>query len=332
MNTSSWYNIAARTCIAATLGTCTALGACGGPGSPPNYPTGQIEQKYYADGPWAVTVDENDPKACCDSKGNHYDLYYPTNLGANGFLHPIITWGNGTFATSSGSAYFLKHLASWGFVIIATRDRFTGPGDTILEAANYLVKANSDATILNGRFLNKLNITQVGAIGHSQGAGGATSAMIKSGGSIKTLIPIELPGQGFCFRPPSDCLDTSKIANGSVFFVDGSLDLPVSPPTQPPQATGLQSIAAFYDAVPNNVLKLKGTLIGPTHNDITGQPTCAAAAVPCFNGVYGYLGYPTAWMVDQLGVDTSAHAAFVTSTGEMFSQTKNWELVKSNIP
>jgi hypothetical protein len=59
-----------------------------------------------------------------------------------------------------------------------------------------------------------------------------------------------------------------------VFFVDGSLDLPVSPPTQsqPPLAIGLQSIAAFYDAIPNSVSKLKGTLIGPTHNDIIGQP------------------------------------------------------------
>jgi hypothetical protein len=271
---------------------------------------------------------------CCDSKGNSYDYYYPTNLGANGFHHPIVSWANGTFGTSNSVAYFLKHMASWGFVIIATQDRFTGPGDTVLDAAKHAVQANGDPAILNGRFLNKLNVTLIGAIGHSQGAGGATKAMIKSGGSIKTVIPIELPGQQFCFCAPSEVLDTSKITGGSVFFIDGSLDVPVSPPTQlePPQVIGLQSIAAFYDAVPNNVLKLKGTLIGPTHNDITGQPTCAAAAVPCFNGVYGYLGYPTAWMVDQLGVDPSAHAAFVTGTGEMFSQTKNWELVKSNIP
>lgn len=321
MNTSSWCNIVASVCLCAMLGACAT----------PNYPTGQIEKKYYADGPWTVTVDETGA-ACCDSKNNHYDLYYPTNLGANGFMHPIITWGNGTFGTSSGVAYFLKHMASWGFVIIATRDRFTGPGDTILDAANYLVKANRDATILNGRFLNKLNVTQIGAIGHSQGAGGAIRALIKSGGSIKTVIPIELPGQQFCFCAPSEVLDTSKITHGSVFFVDGSLDLPVSPPTQAPSATGLQSIAAFYDAVPNGVLKLKGSLKGATHNDIGGQPSCDAAPEPCFNGVYGYLAYPTAWMADQLEVDTSAHAAFLSGTGEMFSETKNWELVKSNIP
>jgi hypothetical protein len=328
MNTSSWYNIAARACIAATLGTCAALGACGGP----DYPTGQIEGKYYADGPWTVTVAIG--ADCCDSKGNPYDYYYPTNLGANGFHHPVITWANGTFGRSSGVTYFLKHMASWGFVIIATQDRFTGPGDTVLDAAKHAIQANSNAGILNGRFLNKLNVHQIGAIGHSQGAGAAVKAMIKSGGLIKTVIPIELPGQQFCFCAPSEVLDTSKITGGSVFFVDGFLDVPVSPPTQlePPQLIGLQSIAAFYDAVPNNVLKLKATLKRANHNDIGGQPSCAAAPPPCSNGVYGYLGYPAAWMMDQLEVDTSAHAAFVNGTGEMFSQTKNWELVKSNIP
>jgi hypothetical protein len=291
------------------------LGACS-----PNLPTGTIEKKYYATGPWAVTTRSD----------NGYDFYYPTDLGANGFLHPIIPWGNGTGGTASNVAYFLNHLASWGFVIIATQDRYTHTGQTILDAANFLVQANANPQSI---FFNKLKVDQIGAIGHSQGAGGAINALIKSAGSIKTVIPIELPGQQFCFCAPSDVIDTSKITRGSVFFVDGSLDLPVSPPTQPPSATGLQSIAAFYDAVPNSVRKVKGTLIGPTHNDITGQPDCdTAAAAPCFNGVYGYLGYPTAWMMDQLQGDSFAHGAFVHGSGEMFGQTKNWEFVDSNIP
>ena len=72
------------------------LGACS-----PNLPTGAIEKKYYATGPWAVTTRSD----------NGYDFYYPTDIGANGFLHPIITWGNGTGGTASNVAYFLNHLA-----------------------------------------------------------------------------------------------------------------------------------------------------------------------------------------------------------------------------
>ncbi len=299
-----------------------SLGAC-----TPDLPTGTIEKKFYATGPWAVTVAAG--AGCCDSKGNRYDLYYPTDLGANGFLHPIITWGNGTGRISRRYTYFLKHLASWGFVIIATQDRHTHSGQTVFDAANFLVGANADPHSI---FVNKLKVDQIGAIGHSQGASGVVNALIKSGGSIKTAIPIELPAQQFCFCSPSAAVDTSKITQGSVFFVDGSLDLPVSPPTQNPAALGLRSIAAFYDAVPDMVRKLKGTLIGSTHNDVTGQPGCATAQVPCFVGTYGYLGYPTAWLMDQLQGDAFAHGAFVQGVGEMFISAKNWEFVESNIP
>src|SRR5580704_6935364 len=63
-----------------------------------------------------------------------------------------------------------------------------------------------------------------------------------------------------------------------------------------------------------------------------GRPGCdTAAAVPCLIGVYGYLGYPTAWMADRLGLDPTAHTAFVSGTGEIFSQTSHWEFVQSNI-
>ena len=119
---------------------------------------------------------------------------------------------------------------------------------------------------------------------------------------------------------------------GSVFFIDGSLDIPISPPTQPPGTTGEQSIEAFYNDTPNTVPKVKGTLLGPSHNDVTGQPDCKTAVQPCVNGVYGYLGYPTAWMMYQLQNDNYAHGAFVSGSGEMFSQPLNWELVASNIP
>lgn len=292
-----------------------------------NQPTGAIEKKYYAPGPWGVTVELNSGKYCCDSQYHQFDLIYPTNLGANGFSHPIITWGNGTGGNVKGVLYFVKHLASWGFVVIATEDAFTGRGQTILDAANYLVHANGDSSSI---FYHKLNTAQIGAVGHSQGAGGAANALIKSGGTIKTVIPIELPAQVWCTYGP-DCIDTHNLTSGSVFFIDGSSDLLVSPPTQPSEVTGLESIAAFYDAVPAGVPKLKGTLICPNHNDISGQPDCSTAVQPCVVGVYGYLGYPTAWLMDTLQGDTYAHGAFVSGTGEIFSQSKNWEHVASNI-
>jgi hypothetical protein len=101
-----------------------------------DYPTGSIEKKYPAPGPHAVTVALS--YKCCDHRGNRYDLYYPANLAA-GSPHPIITWGNSTGRVSSGASYLLRHLASWGFVVVATRDRFTADGTTIVDAANFMM-------------------------------------------------------------------------------------------------------------------------------------------------------------------------------------------------
>jgi hypothetical protein len=294
--------------------------------NPPNYPAKPIELKYYANGPWAVTVSIG--SNCCDSAGNKFDLYYPTNLtpGLGGF--PILTWGNGTNSPSTNYSYFLKHMASWGFVVIATQDQNTGVGQTILDAANFMISQNA---VPGGTFQNKLNVNQVGALGHSQGATGAINALKKSGGAIKTVMPIELPAQVFC-STPQNCADTSTLTQGSIFLMDGSLDIPISPPTQLPSATGLQSIAAYYSAAPAGILKVKGTLKGPSHADVEGSPTCASVALGCVLGVYGYLGYPTAWMTFQLQNDNYAHGAFVNGTGEIFLETKNWQYVASNVP
>jgi hypothetical protein len=291
----------------------------------PNYPTGAIERKYYAPGSWAVS--ESKGIACCDSSGNKFDLFYPTNLGANGFRHPILPWGNGTLGSPSHYEYFLKHMASWGFVVVATEDPNPGAGATILDSAKFMIRANDDSASL---FYHKLDINQVGSFGHSQGATGAINALLKSSGSIKTVVPIELPAQIWCANPQK-CVDTKDLVAGSVFFIDGSKD-PISPPVQPSWFTGEQSIAAYYDATPASVNKLKATLLLGEHNDIQGQPDCPKNLTGCTNGVYGYLGYPTAWFMDRLQGDAYAHGAFVSGTGEIFSETKNWEFVASNIP
>jgi hypothetical protein len=316
-----------RNSLAALAAAMVALAGC----AHVDDPTGTIERKYFADGPWPVTSQLAAP--CCAANGFATDLYYPTNLGANGFKHPVITWGNGTAGTSSDAAYFLRHLASWGFVVVASQDGYERTGASILAAAHKMVDENSRPA---SPFFNKLDISHIGAVGHSQGAGGAVWAMINSYSTvgyppIVTVIPIELPAQHWCLCPPNEVLDTVNVTQGSIFFVDGSADVLVSPPTQPPQVPGEQSIQAFYDAITaNGVLKLKGTLLAANHNDIDGQPKCHDKPF-CDVGVYGYLGYPTAWLMYQLGQDPAAKAAFVSGSGEMFQQQSHWSYLQSNV-
>jgi hypothetical protein len=312
--------LVAAVCLVTTAGAVRAA-------TPPNYPTGAVELTYYQPGPWAVTAQTG--FACCDTSGAKFDVWYPTQLGNGGLRHPIITWGNGTNAVPSNYAYLLSHLASWGFVVIATENKNTGPGSDVLSAVNYVVQQSSNASSI---FFHKLDTAEIGAVGHSQGATGALNAVVKSGGTIKTAVTLELPAQQWC-SSSVNCADTRKFTSRSVFFVNGSADGVISPSTQllPWQVVGLQSNQAYFQAAPATVAKVWGTLNGPNHNDPQGQPDCAAASSPCANGVYGYLGYPTAWLMDQLRGDARAHSAFVSGIGEIFTEKTNWSNQTSNI-
>jgi hypothetical protein len=300
---------------------------------PPNYPTGKIELEYYKDGPWTdLCVVRN--VYCGDPMWN-CDLYYPAKLGTKPgrkeFHHPVLTWGNGVTAQAWNYEYFLKHMASWGFVVIATRDPYTtGDGKRMVAALRFLKERNDDS---NSCFYQKLDPHQVGSFGHSEGASGAINAMILST-EVKTAVAIELPRRWACWVIFNNlCTKTSQLTSGSIFLIDGSADS-TSPPLQPWWAPvglfGPQSIEAFYNEAPNPVEKVKGTLIGPNHNDVQGQPNCSNT-LSCENGVFGYLGYPTAWMMAQLQGDPCAKSAFKQGSGEIFAQPTNWEYVASNL-
>lgn len=163
---------------------------------------------------------------------------------------------------------------------------------------------------------------------------------MNSGGFIKTVIPIERPQQSECTNA-DDCPSTAGITSGSVFFVNGSADTAVSPSTQSDGCIkngqpNEQSDQCMYQNTPSTVPKAWGTVIGASHNDVEGGPDCSTETIPsqlllCTNGVYSYLGYPTAWMMDQLQGDAYAHSAFISGTGEFFKETKNWKNQISNI-
>jgi hypothetical protein len=312
------------------FGAALLLGPLASAQTVPNYPTLPIEQDYYAQGPWMVT--QTATPSGCDSKGNACDIFHPVNLGDNGFKHPIIAWGNGSGDTPVPATTFatlLRHLASWGFVVIATRDGETGVGNTILDSAHYMIDRNTDSGSV---FYQHLDVARIGAMGHSQGATGVVNAWLKSNGLIDTVIASHIPKQQWC-SSPDNCVQAEHLAaaSGSILFVSGTADSFVSPDTQK-KPKGLESNTAYYEAVPSNLIKVKAMLKGTAHNDIQGDPSCAGAAWPCNNGVYGYLGYPTAWMMWQLLDVVDGQLAFENPDGEIFFETDNWESVLSNVP
>jgi hypothetical protein len=265
--------------IAALLGTTAS----------PASAAADIENAYKATGTWAVSTAN-----VSDSGGKTYVVHYPTNLGSGGYDHPVITWGNGTGAAPSRYTALLNHLASWGFVVIATTSTGTGTGNEMLAGAQYLVAENGRS---GSQFYQNLDTGKVGAMGHSQGASGALNATTKSNGLIVSTMVFNLPNEGWISGEHKT--DFTKLTR-PVFLVTGTGDTWIS------TASGNTS---HYNKIPGPAAK--AVLKGAGHNTVQ-------------NAGNGFLGYATAWARYTLAGDQTARGAFVGNPPEINTNT-NWQ-------
>lgn len=288
-------------------------------------PKGPVEQKYRATGPWGA-VSTAATTAVCDRENNLCDIWYPTNLGTNpitgvssGFKHPVISWANGTGSPSSKYDYYLRHLASWGFIVIASRDLGTGSGGTTTDAANYIIgRGNAAGNIFSG----KVDATNVGASGHSQGGASVIKLASNNTAPFKAFVPIHGPGSWFavlcCGLSNSNMASTP--ASKSILFMGGMGD--------PDNANENRS---YYTATSNAATKAVGILNTSKHDDIQGSPGCGTIA-SCSVGIYAYLGYPTAWFMWKLQGAMDVQAAFKSSGSEFVQANAAWNFNQSNVP
>src|SRR5262249_36517515 len=123
------------------------------------------------------------------------------NCGWLVFKSPSGPWCNGTGGKPADVAVFLRHLASYGFTVIATTLPNTGSGKEIDAAARYLLAQDS---IQGSVFYHRLDITKVAAVGGSQGAGGAGRAARSGPALIQTVPTVPLPNPFWGRRQP-DC-------------------------------------------------------------------------------------------------------------------------------
>lgn len=253
-----------------------------------------IEATYQAVGPWEVTT-----ATLTASSGEHYDLFRPRHLGDGGFRHPIITWGNGSLTPSEHYSQVLRHLASWGFVVVASRSTWTGDGHEILEAARLLVHADGDRA---SDLYQKLDVANIGAMGHSQGAYGALNATLRSEGQIKTAVAINLPDT--FWLNPLQAAELGRVTQ-DVFLVGGDSDWMSTPLGLLEYVEQLPAVAAV------------ATLAGAEHDAI-------------MHDADRYVGYITAWMMHQLQADPYAAGAFVGERPEILTNAA-WRVVLPHV-
>jgi len=133
-------------------------GPCTGPALPP-------VSDYGAMGPFQARVETN------TGPGGSYTMFRPSELGANGFLHPPATWGNGITTTPDLYTALLSTVASHGFVVIASNSTMVTAQDLQM-GLDWLLMQNDTA----GDFQGKLAVMCAAAIGYSLGGGAAVGA------------------------------------------------------------------------------------------------------------------------------------------------------------
>lgn len=119
-----------------------------------------IKAKYAANGPYGAVT----------TSVTNFSIYHPRNMKGD---HPIITWGNGTGTPTMAYAPFLRHLATWGFVVIASNSVMTANGTQMIQGIDYLLEENKNS---GSKFYGMLDTDKIGTTGHSQGGGGAINA------------------------------------------------------------------------------------------------------------------------------------------------------------
>jgi|SRR6266478_2058503 len=86
-----------------------------------------------------------------------------------------------------------------------------------------------------------------------------------------------------------------------------------------------------FDGIPGRAAFAFFAGAAPRQTSAEGPKKCAEPALALIQSGR-FWETSTAWMMDRLQGNAAADAAFVSCAGEMFSQTKNWAFVASNIP
>ncbi|MEJ2857561.1 MULTISPECIES: poly(ethylene terephthalate) hydrolase family protein [unclassified Saccharothrix] len=174
--------------------------------TPPTSPCASVNGQWAATGPFAVTSASN---------GRGTTVVRPVALGTLGCTtHPVVLWNNGARSGLGRYMPLLNHLASHGFIVAAAEGN-TGTGYAMLQGLDYLTLENSRA---GSPFQGKVDLSDVGATGHSFGGGAAVDAGADA--RVDTIAPIY----------PLAFSSASRL-RGPALFIAGQNDTIVSPTT-----------------------------------------------------------------------------------------------------
>lgn len=252
---------------------------------------GIIEKKYLTDGEHSVKYFEQNT----DEVFKKYEVWYPETMETGNDLYPLIVMLNGTGVAASRYKEQFKHFASWGFIVIGTEEKESWDAVAAEKSLAFMLAENENPSSV---FYHKIDVGNVGAMGHSQGGVGVINAI-------------------------------TERANSSIYKAAIALS-----PTNEKQTVSLKwhydlskiAIPIFIAAGTKGSFEMKMVL--PTedmhemYNKITA-PKAMARKLDCEHGdmLYSTDGYTTAWFMWHLQGDSKAAAAFVGDNPELLDNT-----------
>ncbi len=229
-----------------------------------------------------------------------YDVFRPADYDTLGFRSPIVTWGNGTNASPTMYRTLLSHFASYGFTVIATTLANTGSGKEMAAAARYLIKADSTPGSV---FVRHLDVHEVAAVGHSQGATGAVRVATVDPRLVTSVMTFSLPDAKWSAANPdcpvkTDCEAHPNHLTQPVFFISthGPVDAIIADPAneradfRSVRGRAALGIIADSGGRPADHNSVQDTEVGGNPKD--------------------EIGYATAWLEFTLRANQKAAAAF----------------------
>ncbi len=198
--------------VGGQAGSQTSGGTGTGGDSPSNcvgdvWPTANPTQA----GPFQVAADKNVgplagdlPDPIYGDEQQRFNVYRPQNLADSGYCHPILIWANGytdnpepnppLCVVDSGANKWcgqylpmMNHLASHGFVVVASLSTATGRGDPLptIVGLDWILEQAEDPS---SPYYQRLDTANIGQLGHS--FGGMSTCMSASEPRYKALATI----------------------------------------------------------------------------------------------------------------------------------------------
>lgn len=178
--------------------------------------------------PGEGNVDEELTNYPADMDRQLYTLFRPATL-EEGVKYPVITWGNGTCAQPLLYSEILEHLASWGFLVIATNATSVGSGMEMQRGIDYLLKENETQ---GSPLFGHVETSMLGASGHSQGSQGTLAV----GGNARIKVTVPIQGAG---------ASGVRALKGPTFLISGEKDT-LATPSSIESAFGSATVPAVY--------------------------------------------------------------------------------------